>query len=123
MRNDVKFAVTAAFACGFLALAPKPASAMPGARLGVDVAPAVEKAYAVRVCNRWGRCWWTYAGGYRGYYGRPYAWRGYGWRHPYYHGWHGYGWRRGWGGHYGGWHHGWRGGWHGGWHGGHGRWR
>lgn len=117
MNASLKFAISAAFACGLSALAPSAASAMPVADVGL--APATEEAHAVRVCSR-GRCWWTTAGHrHGGYWGRPYrGWHGHGW------GWRGHGWRgHGW---HGG-HHGW--GWHGGhrgwgWHGGHGRrWR
>ncbi|WP_457798762.1 hypothetical protein [Methylocystis sp. S23] len=106
MNTPVKIAISAAFVCGFSALAAPPASAMPVANIGL--APATEEAHAVRVCNRWGRCWWSYAGHYHGRYGygwrRPYYGPRYGWRHPGY-GWHGrrygYGWHGG---------HGWRGG-------------
>lgn len=106
MNAPVKFIITAAFASGFAALASN-ATAMPVAKVGFDTAPATEQAHAVRVCNRWGRCWWTYAGYYPRRYG--YGWRGYGWHNPH------YGWRHGWGRHYGygGWRHGygWRGHW------------
>ncbi len=82
------------------------------------IAPASGIEKTARVCDAWGRCWWTpgpyygggYYGGYRGgYYG--------GYRRGYY----GHGW-----GYHGG-YRGWRGGghWHGGgWRGGHGgHWR
>ncbi|WP_442755029.1 hypothetical protein ACNHKD_18935 [Methylocystis sp. JAN1] len=119
MNVPVKIAISAAFVCGFSALASSAASAMPVANVGL--APATEEAHAIRVCNRWGRCWWSYAGHYHGRYGygwgRPYygGYR-YGWRRPYHgYGWHGHRYGYGWGGR----------GWHGsyGWRGGHGRWR
>jgi len=111
MNSHFKLAVAAVFICGATALAPDAASAMPVAKFTTEAAPAVEQVHAVRVCNRWGRCWWTAAGHRHGGYA-------YGWRRPYYHG--GYGWH---GGRYG-----WRGGYHGGrygrWGGGHrGHWR
>lgn len=83
MNTPVKLAISTVFACGFAALASGPASAMPLARTGVDVAPITEEAHAARVCNRWGRCWWS-AGGH--VHGPRYGWRRgyhYGWRHPY----------------------------------------
>jgi hypothetical protein len=85
MKTALNFLAAAALAGGVMAFAPS-ASAMPAANVGSVVAPEVDQAHAVRVCNRWGRCWWSYAGHRHG--GR------YGWRRPYY-GWHGggYGWR------------------------------
>lgn len=90
MNTPVRIAISAAFACGLSTFASGAASAMPVADIGL--APATEKAHAVRVCNR-GRCWWSYAGRYHGGYR-------YGWSRPHY-GWHGHhygygGWRRGW---------------------------
>lgn len=114
--NPVKFAVVAAFAYGAVSMAPSAASAMPIANVGLAPAPQIEDAAAVRVCDRYGRCWWRATGPY---YGRPYRYGGYryGWRRPY--GYH-YGWRHpryrhyGYGRHGGGWHRGF---------GGHGHWR
>jgi hypothetical protein len=105
MNTVTKFVVSAAFACGFAALAPGAASAMPIANIGLNATPMTEEAHAVRMCNHSGRCWWTTAGHYhRGYYGSGYR---YGWRHPHYgyrYGWrqphyrhYGYGWHRGYG--------------------------
>jgi hypothetical protein len=102
MKTALNFFAAAALAGGVMAFSPS-ASAMPAANVGSVVAPQVDQAHAVRVCNRWGRCWWSYAGhrhgGYawrRPYYGwrGGYAWRGrhygYGSRHPHYgHGWRG----------------------------------
>jgi hypothetical protein len=115
MNAPVRFVISAAFVCGFSALASSAASAMPVDNVGL--APATEEAHAVRVCGRY-RCWWTYAGHYHGRYAyRPHYGYRYGYR-PYYGGYR-YGWH---GGRYG---YGWHGarGWHGGWHGGRGRWR
>jgi hypothetical protein len=108
MITPVRFVVSAAFAGGFAMLAPSAASAMPIANVGLGAAPLTEDVHAVRMCNRWGRCWWTYAGHYHpryyGYYRggyrygwhRPYYGYRYGWRHPYYRH-YGYGWHRGYG--------------------------
>lgn len=85
MSSPVKFALAAVFVCGVAALAPGAASAMPVAKVGVDAAPLTEEVHAVRVCNRWGRCVWSYAGHMHG--------PRYGWRYPHRH--YGYGWRHG----------------------------
>ena len=106
MNVTGRFIVAAAFACGFSALVSYPSEAMPLARTGVDAAPMTERAHAVRMCNRFGRCWWTFAGHWRrGFYGyhRPvyrYGWRRYGWRR--------YGWSRPYYGRHWGWHRHWR---------------
>ena len=86
MNTPVKFIVSAAFACGFAALASAPVAAMPAATVGLDAAPATEQAHAVGVCGRHG-CVWTTAhahrwGPYRHYGSRPY--HHYGWRHHHY---------------------------------------
>jgi hypothetical protein len=85
MNTPVKYAVSAAFACGFAALLAGPAAAMPISATGIDAAPLTEQAHVVRVCNRWGRCWMT---AHHGVGPR------YGWARPY-HRHYGYGWRRG----------------------------
>ncbi len=101
MKTPVRMAISGVFVCAFLSFAPGAASAMPVAN-NVGLAPATEEAHAVRVCNRWGRCWWSYAGHYHGRYAygwrRPvYGWRpGWGWRGRYGYGWRGHGWRHGW---------------------------
>jgi hypothetical protein len=96
MRAFVKFVIAAAFAGGFGAFASAPAQALPVATSGVDAGVVTEQAHAVRVCNRFGRCWMTFAHAHPRFYGyhRPYRYgwrRGYygygrhwGWRHPYY---------------------------------------
>lgn len=105
MNAPAKVIVLAALACGVGAVAPGAASAMPVANIGIDLAPITQDVHAVRVCNRWGRCWWSAGSHYHGRYGyrAPYYGYRYGWRHPHR---YGYGWRG-----------------HGGWHGGHGHWR
>lgn len=94
MNGTVKFLALAALACGLSATAPSAASAMPVAKAGLDVAPAAEPVHVVRVCNRWGRCWWTARGhSHRWGWGPRYR---YGWGHPGW-GWRGHrhwGWRR-----------------------------
>jgi hypothetical protein len=105
MNAPVKVIAAAAFACGLSAFASQPAQAMPLATTGVDVAPLTEQAHAVRMCNRFGRCWWTYAGHFhRGFYGYRRPVYHYGWRHPYRH----YGWGRPYYGGHWGWRRHWR---------------
>lgn len=85
MSMPVKLAISTLFAGGFVALAAGAASAMPVAKVGMEAPPITEDVHAVRVCNRWGRCVWSYAGHVHG--------PRYGWRHPY-HRHYGYGRRR-----------------------------
>jgi hypothetical protein len=100
MNASMKFLAAAAFACGLATLAPQPVQAMPVATSGVDAGAVTEQAHAVRMCNRFGRCWWTYAGHWhRRFYGYHRPVYRYGWRHPYYGrhwGYRHYGWRRHW---------------------------
>ncbi len=83
MNSPLTYGALAVFAVGACVLAPVPASAMPAANIAAQLTPAVDPVHAVRVCNRWGRCWWTYAGGFHRHYGYGGWNRGWGWRHGY----------------------------------------